>query len=175
MKNSRQKIPWLILLLPFVILALSYDSLPPEILIARSFFGNDATVAPKSLFTVFRVPLIEIVCAAAIELMHRKFADENRDYYRLWSVLLWTVAFKSLLQAFEIVSDATLGRDFFYVTAGVVAAGIVCALWKGRRFFVNFSADRWKFSRAEKAIFFVVLIVYLSLAIVPIFVYRQKI
>jgi hypothetical protein len=175
MKIARQNIPWLILLLPFVILAFAYRSLPSEILIARSFFGNDATMAPKSVFTVFRVPLIELVCAAAIELMRRKFVDENRDYYRMWTILLWTVAFKSLFQAFEIYSSATLGRDFFYATVAVVALGIALALWQGRRFFVNFFGDKWKFGRAEKAIFFVILIVYLLLAIVPIFVFKQRI
>jgi hypothetical protein len=172
MKDVRQKIPWLILLLPFVILAFSYNSLAPEILIARSFFGADATVAPKNLFTVFRVPLIEIVCAAAIEMMHRKFASGDADHYRMWGILLWTVALKSLFQAFEIVYAETLGRDFFYATAAVVAVGMILALWKGRRFFAELFGGRLKFSGAEKAFFAFILLAYLGLAIVPILVFR---
>jgi hypothetical protein len=172
MKNVWRKIPWLILLLPFVILALFYNSLPDEILIARSFFGDDATVAPKSLFTVFRVPLIEITCAAAIELMRRKFADETADYYAMWTIFLWTVALKSLLQAFEIVSSPKFARDFFYATFAVVIIGIILALFRGRRFFSEFFGGEWKFSRAEKAAFVVLLIAYLALAIVPIFVFK---
>lgn len=172
MKNVRQKIPWLLLLLPFVILAFFYRSLPEEILIARSFFGNDATSAPKTLFTVFRVPLIEIVCALAIETMRRKFVDENRDYSLMWNILLWTVALKSLFQAFETVSTASLGRDFFYATAAVVAVGIVAALWQGRRLFADFFGGDVKFGGAEKLWLFLLLIAYLGLAIVPIFVFK---
>ena len=112
MKTAFRIIPWLILLIPFAVLALFYASLPNGILITRSFFGNEAVIASKSLFTVFRVPLIEIVCAVAIEVMRRKFANVNADYYSMWSILLYTVALKSLLQAFEIVSANKL---FYYL------------------------------------------------------------
>jgi len=100
--------PWLILLLTFVILAFSYNSIPDEVLITRSFDGSNPTFAPKSLFTVFRVPLIEVVCALAIEIMRRNSAasksEKHADYYSIWSVLLYTVAFKSLFQTFEDVA-----------------------------------------------------------------------
>ena len=172
MKNVWPKIPWLILLLPFVILAVSYNSLPDQILIARSFFGGGAIIAPKSLFTVFRVPLIETVCAAAIEIMRRKFAGEVADYHRMWSILLWTVALKSMLQAFEIASSATLARDFFYPTVGVVAVGIILALVRGRRFFADFFSGEWKLGIVEKSMLVVLLILYLALGIVPIFVFK---
>jgi len=172
MKNVLQNIPWLILLLPFVIVAYFYNSLPNEVLIARSFFSDDATHAPKTLFTAFRVPLIEIVCAAAIEIMRRKSANENADYYRMWSILLYTVALKSLLQAFEIVSPRELAGDFFYATLGVVVVGIFLALFKGRKFFTDLFSGKQEFSGAEKAIFAVILIAYLGLAIVPIYIFQ---
>jgi hypothetical protein len=171
MKNVWQKIPWLILLLPFVIPAVFYNSLPNEILIARSFFSDEVTVAPKTLFTVFRVPLIEIVCAAAIELMRRKFAD-NADYYSMWSILLYTVSLKSLLQAFEIVSPGELAKDFFYVTFGVVIIGVIPALIKGRRFFTDLFRGNGKFSVVETAFLVIILFAYLGLAIVPIYVFQ---
>jgi amino acid transporter len=172
MKTVFSIIPWLILALPFVILSVLYNSIPNEVLIARSFFGDDTTFAPKTLFTVFRVPLIEIVCAAAIEIMRRKVANENADYYAMWSILLWTVALKSLLQAFEIASSAKFSHDFFYATFIVVFIGIILALFKGRRFFSDFFGGKWKFSIAEKAVFVFILIAYLGLAIVPIFVFK---
>jgi hypothetical protein len=172
MKSVLQKIPYLILLLPFVILACFYNSIPNEVLITRSIFGDDATIAPKTLFTVFRVPLIEITCAAAIQVMRRKFANENADYYAMWSILLWTVAFKSLLQAFEIISSAKFAHDYFYATLGVVLVGIIMALFKGRRFFWDLFRGNQKFSGAETAILVLALIAYLALAIVPIFVFK---
>lgn len=172
MKNFWQKLAWLILLLPFVILAVLYNSLPNEILIARSFFSDEATVAPKTLFSVFRVPLIEIICAAAIEIMRRKSAGVNADYHAMWSILLVTVALKSLLQCFEIASRAEFARDFFYITFGVVIVGIIAALAKGRRFFAELFSGREQFGKVEKIAFFIILIAYLALAIVPIFVFK---
>jgi hypothetical protein len=172
MKTVFSKIPWLILLLPFVILAVFYNSIPNEVLIARSFFGDDATFAPKSLFTVFRVPLIEMVCAAAIGVMRHKFASENADYYAMWNILLYTVALKSLLQAFEIISSSKFFNDFFYATLGVVLVGIILALFKGRRFFSDLFRGKQKFSGAETAILVFALIAYLGLAIVPLFVFK---
>ena len=172
MKAVLRNIPWLVLLIPFALLAWFYNSLPNEILIVRSFFSSEATYAPKTLFTVFRVPLIEIVCAAAIEIMRRKFADINANYYAMWNILLWTVALKSLLQAFEIVSPANFAGEFFYATLGVVLLGIIIALFKGWRFFGDFLRSKQKFSVVESAILLAALIAYLGLAIVPIFVYE---
>lgn len=169
MKTAFRIIPWLILLIPFAVLALFYASLPNETLITRSFFGNEAVVASKSLFTVFRVPLIEILCAMAIEVMRRKFANVNADYYSMWSILLYTVALKSLFQAFEIVSSNNL---FYYLTFGVVIVGIILALFRGRRFFSDFFRNNQKFSGAETAILVIALIAYLGLAIVPTFVFK---
>lgn len=169
MKTAFRIIPWLILLIPFAVLACFYSSLPNEILITRSFFGNEVVLASKSLFTVFRVPLIEIVCAAAIEVMRRNSANVNADYYLMWSILLYTVAFKSLLQACEIVSSNKL---FYYLTFDVVIVGIILALFKGRKFFSNFFRGNWEFSNLKKAILVIILIAYLGLAIVPIFVLK---
>lgn len=168
MKTAFRIIPWLILLIPFAVLAFFYASLPNEILITRSFFGNETVIAPKSLFTVFRVPLIEIVCAVAIEVIRRKLANVNADYHSMWNTLLYTVAFKSLFQGFEIVSSNNV---FYYLTFGVVIVGIILALFKGRRFFSDFFRSNQKFSGAETAILVIALIAYLGLAIAPIFVF----
>ena len=101
-----QYAPWIILLASFVILACFYSSLPSEVIISRDIFGTGATLAPKSLFTVFRVPLIEAVCAFAIALMIIRGVTDQAvpDYNSMWRVLLFTVAFKSLFQTFETIS-----------------------------------------------------------------------
>jgi hypothetical protein len=172
MKFALRNIPWLIILLPFGILAFCYGSIPDKVLIARSFFSDDAIIASKTLFTVFRVPLIEVVCAAAIEVVRRKFADSSADYYCMWSILLYTVALKSLLQAFEIVSPVEFADEFFYVTLGVVIVGIILALVKGWRFFPELLRSKQKFSGVETAILIFAFVAYLALAIVPLFVFK---
>lgn len=141
-------------------------------MITRSFFGNEAVFAPKSLFTVFRVPLIEIACAAAIEVMRRKFVETNANYYLMWSILLFTTAFKSLFQAFEIISSKTYAELFYYLTFAVVIIGIISALFAGRKFFSSFFSQKWTLNGLEKTILAVILIAYLGLAIVPVFVFK---
>ena len=152
-------------------MAYFYNSLPNEVLIVRSFFGNETVLAPKTPFTVFRVPLIEIVCAAAIEVMRRNSASENADYHLMWIILLYTAALKALFQAFEIVSSSDSARLFYYLTFAVVIIGIVSAWLKGRSCFSNLFTGKLKFSNLEKSILFVILLAYLSLAIVPIFIF----
>ena len=167
-------IPWLILLLSFVILAWDYDSLPDEVLITRSFFGNETVLAPKSLFTVFRVPLIEAFCASAIEIMRRKFVGRNDHLHLMWSILLYTATLKSLFQSLEIVSTGGvvgLATIFFYVTFGAVVAGIISALIAARNHLSDLLRDNWVLSGAEKTILSGLLLLYLGLAIVPVFVF----
>lgn len=164
--------PWLILLISFAILALFYDSLPDKILIARSFWSSDAVTAPKSLFTVFRVPLIETVCAAAIEIMRRNFTVVNKKLSISWNILLYTVALKSLFQSLETVSTNKSAELFFYLTVGVVALGLISAIFLGWHFFPESWRTRWNFKLSEKLILVSLLIGYLGLAIIPILVYK---
>jgi hypothetical protein len=164
--------PWLILLISFVILAVFYNSLPDEILITRSFFGNEATLAPKTLFTVFRVPLIETVCAAAAEMMRRKFSAVNAKFSLMWKILLYTVAFKSLFQSLEIVSTGNFANLFFYLTVAVVGLGLIAALFVGRGIFSKSLRAAGRFDLAETAALIFLLISYLGLAIVPVLVYK---
>jgi len=171
LKMIYRRTPWLILLLTFVILAISYNSIPSEILIFRSFDGSNPTFAPKSLFTVFRVPLIEVVCALAIEIMRRKSVTSNSqkpaDYYSMWSVLLYTVAFKSLFQTFEDVAPQEFKYLFFYLTIGIVIIGIILTLLKGKKVFSTSSREVWTISRTEKLALAILFVVYLGLAFAP--------
>ncbi|MDQ3062870.1 MAG: hypothetical protein M3R14_08430 [Acidobacteriota bacterium] len=171
LKTLYRILPWTILSLSFVIPAFYYHAIPDEVLITRNLDGSNPTFAPKSLFAVFRVPLIELVCASAIELMRRRFTDSNsekhQNYYSMWSILLYTVAFKSLFQTFEIVSSKQFTSLFFYLTFGVVIAGIILALFKGRKVFSAFNHEDWNFGRAEKLALAILFAVYLGLAFVP--------
>ena len=117
-------IPWAIILLPFLILGISYNSLPADVLIFRGLDSTTADYAPKSLFTVFRVPLIEVVCGLAVEIMRRRAAKipDHKSYYLMWTVLLYTVGVKTLFQALEAVS-ADSKRPHFYATAFAVILG----------------------------------------------------
>lgn len=181
MKFAFRIIPWVILLAPFLILASFYNSINDEVLTYRSFGQNQIQNAPKSLFTVFRVPLIEVVCAAAIETMRRKTYEFNGEafssYYSMWSVLLFTVALKSLFQTFEFISTSAFSKPqlaniFFYTTFAVVIGGIILAAIKGRRIFANFRYESWKLKDYEKLGLVILFLIYLTLAFSPILIYR---
>ena len=172
MKILFRVIPWLILLISFAILAMFYNALPDKILIARSFFGSEVITAQKTLFTVFRVPLIETVCAATVELMRRRFAAVDAKFSSMWNILLYTVSVKSLFQSLEIVSAEYFANVFFYLTIGVVALGLIAALIVGRDFFSKSARADWNFKPADKAILIFLLFSYLGLAIVPTLVYK---
>lgn len=162
-------IPWTVILLPFLILGLSYNSLPADIMVFRHLDGT-ADYAPKSLFTVFRVALIEVICGLAVEIMRRRAAkiDDFKSYYLMWTVLLYTVAAKTLLQSFEMVSTNGTARIFFYATAAAVTVGIITAAFTGRKSFTGINRGAWKLELWEIAGLLVLLTAYLFLAFGPL-------
>jgi hypothetical protein len=181
MKKAFRILPWVILLVPFFILALFYNLISSEVLTYRSFGGNEIQYAPKSLFTVFRVPLIEIVCASIIEIMRRKTLEFNSEirlgYYSMWSVLLFTVALKSLFQTFEFVSTSIFSQSvyasiFFYVTLAIVIGGIILAFVKGKKILASFQSKSYGLKNWEKISLTIFFLVYLSLAFAPMLIYR---
>lgn len=165
-KALYQIIPWIFILLPFLVLGVFYRSLSAEIMMFRGFDAASAEYAPKSLFTVFRVPLIEVFCALAIEIMRRRAAgvEAQRSYYLMWTVLLYTVAFKTLLQAFEMLSSKDRSDIFFYTTLGVVIVGIISAAVTGRKAFSGFKRGEWKLALWEILVLAALLGGYLILA-----------
>jgi len=130
-------------------------------------FGAADTLAPKSLLTVFRVPLIDAICAAAAALLYRRFLLAAPSMANFWLILLYTAAFKSLLQAFEIASPTEIAGVLFYLTLLVVAGGIAVALYVSRKHMSGFLQGLGKFTATESVILIVLLIAYLGLAFGP--------
>jgi len=99
------------------------------------------------------------------------------SYYSMWSVLLFTVALKSLFQTFEFVSTSVFSQPFyasvfFYSTLAIVFGGVVLAIIKGRKFFANFQSESWKLKNWEKISLMILFLIYLSLAFAPMLIYR---
>lgn len=185
MKIAVRIIPWIILAVPFVVLAFFYDSIENQILVARSFFGDETIYAPKSLFTVFRVPLIEIVCAAAIETIRPQPAATaaNPDYFSIWNVLLYTIALKSLFQVFEFISLSVFHSParadfFFYITLATVIGGICLVIGTARKGFSDYRRRRRdSLASGRKKILMgillgILLAAYFILALLPVFIYK---
>lgn len=129
---------------PFVLLAAGYRSLPPEMPVLRVWIGHWTHEAPKSLFTVFRVPLMNLIhgLMAAVMLSRAsafKIPERRIAYSNLFSTLLLTVALKSDFEAMEfgvLAAPAAFARYsglLAFATLTTVAAGIGLALIRGRK------------------------------------------
>lgn len=166
--------PWLIILLSFGIVAVFYEILPHEILIARGIFDGENVTAPKSIFTAFRPQLIDLICAMAIEVMRRNAVERALpdEHGSFWTTLLFVAAFKSLFQALETVAGPNYSSFWFYVTAFVVIVGILGALIQSRRIFTSFRLEHWVVERRRQVLLLVLLGAYIGISLVPIFLYN---
>jgi hypothetical protein len=126
---------------PFLLLAASYDDLAPELPVLRSWIGHSTRSAPKSVFTVFRVPLMNLVHGLLAVIMLRRANDfENIQrriaYSNIFSTLLFAIALKSNFEAAEIgllSASALLARWLGFGTLTSVVAGVSLALIRGRK------------------------------------------
>ncbi len=125
----------------FLLLASVYDALSAELPVLRVPIANLMMAAPKSAYTVFRVPLMNLThgLMAGVMLSHANdFDDEKRraSYTALFSTLLFAIALKSNFEALEIGGLAMpLGSLTHWLTAGTalsVVGGLALAFVRGR-------------------------------------------
>lgn len=122
----------------FLLIAAEYDAMPAELPVMRIPVVGIAAVAPKSVFTAFRVPLMNLthgLMAAVMLSRTPDFAHEGRraSYAALFSTLLFAIALKSDFEALEICG--LTGPFSRWVTVGTVASvlgGLALALLRGR-------------------------------------------
>jgi len=116
----------------FGLLAFCYASLPAAVAVLRNpITGRITSVAPKSLFIVFRVPAMNLIHAlmALVMLMRGpQFLDPTRraGYEGLFAGLLLTASFKALAEAFEIVAPPSFAPWVLrLITGAVIVLGII--------------------------------------------------
>jgi hypothetical protein len=124
-----------------ILLAGVYDVLPAELPVLRIPIAGFISAAPKSAFTVFRVPLMNLShgLMAAVMLSHASdFNDERRraSYSALFSTLLFAIALKSDFETLEIRGLAfPSGSPTHWLSAGTavsVVGGLALAFVRGR-------------------------------------------
>jgi len=128
---------------PFVLVALSYRALPPELPILHLAIGHTILWAPKSLFMVFRVPVMNLIHGLmAAVMLHRAPAfatvERRRSYANIFSTLLLTIAVKSDLEGlsfFVPTSPALQPYEHWIAPATLtcVLAGLGAAIIVGRK------------------------------------------
>jgi len=92
----------------FVLAGASYRALPAELPVLRMFLGHSVLWAQKSLFMVFRVPLMNLmhgVMAGVMLVRAPAFKDlrRRRAYWNVFFTLMLTVALKSDFEALEFM------------------------------------------------------------------------
>jgi hypothetical protein len=128
---------------PFVLLAVYYRVLPIELPVVRFSIGHVTLVASKSLFMVFRVPLMNLIhgLMSAVMLSYATVFENTArrlSYSNMYLTLLLAVGWKSDFEAAEFVTRAApalLGYApwFGFGTLFSVVVGVVVALIRGRR------------------------------------------
>ncbi len=127
--------------LPFVLLALSYGSAPSDLPILRNWIGHTALWAPKSLFMVFRVPVMNLIhgVMAAIMLLRAScFTNLERrtSYSNIFSTLLFTIALKADFEGLEFFAATSPALHPYeswigYGTLACVVVGLALAALRG--------------------------------------------
>ena len=140
-------------ILSFIVLAYFYPTMSGRVPLFMNLNGEVATWAEKTVFSVFRVPLLavvtQIVClvikadvvqprTTAPSLEHSELHARQRQRQTklsagLWDWLRLTVAFKMASESVETVFLSVpkynfLARPAFFVTAIVTLVGLTCAL-----------------------------------------------
>ena len=166
-----------LLLLPFVLLGVAYDSLPVEFPVLRGWDGITRLWAAKSVLTVFRIPVIGVVMAAAAVLMvrHDQTAPSNPErtsLRRFWLILFVTACVKSLCEGLELAAGVVPDQCRVWAGCGTIAAvviGLFAAVLQARNAWPLFwQRERWQFSVAERVAFAGLLVLYVGFGIAPI-------
>lgn len=124
---------------PFVVLAYRYRALPETLVVLRGPLARGILIAPKSIFTVFRVPAINLthgLMAAVMLACKDSFADlrRRRAYSGVFLSLLFAVAAKSNLEALELSGlFGSVAHLLALATFASVLVGIAVALVFARR------------------------------------------
>jgi hypothetical protein len=168
-----------ILAIPFLVLTSVYDNLPENFPLLRNWSQQPVLWANKSLLTVFRVPIIGTITAAAAEVMRcHTPADvspaDRKPLARLWLILLVTACMKSLFEGFDLAqtAEATNERLLPFGNAAFATVVVVLALATTQlRRAWPFLTQRsyWQLARTEQVALTSLGVIYIVIAFGPIF------
>jgi hypothetical protein len=165
-----------LLAVPFVLLTLGYAALPDQFPIMRSWDGSPRLQAAKSPVTVYRVPVIGVVTAAATAWMARRggagVSGGDLLARRFWLVLFVTACSKSAFEGVELAAGVV--PEWWRAMAGwgmiaVVAVGLLAAAVLAPRAWPVFRQRAyWRLSAADWLVLAALAVAYVGFAIVPI-------
>jgi hypothetical protein len=165
---------------PFLLLAACYAALPVEVTVLRNPLAGAVLVAPKSLFTVFRVPLMNLTHGLMAAVMLSRtvdFEDAQRraSYTGIFLTLLLAVALKSNFEALEMGGLAwSFGSIVPWLTRGTavsVIGGVGLAFLHARG--VSIPWRELRLSKLEKITLASLFAAYLAMVTATLLVLRR--
>ena len=156
-------------LVPFFVLAYFYTALPERVPLYLTLGGEVSTWAPKSAWSVFRVPLMavafQVVCllmkydslqrrtvaSLGMDIEQTKLQEQYLDLSAgLWDWLRWATAFKMTAESLDTIFLSLerfnyLSRPTFITSAIAAALGVIGALLYGYRLFAVWREMKRKF------------------------------
>jgi hypothetical protein len=161
---------------PFALLAVSYGAAPSELGVLRAGIGHTKLWASKSLFTVFRVPVMNLIhgLMAAIMLSRASaFGNIERriSYSNTFSTLLFTIALKSDFEGLEFFapSSPTLLPYAHWIAVGTltcVLVGLGLAIVRSRK--VPIPWPELQLSMRDKILLSGLFAVYLAIVVATV-------
>jgi hypothetical protein len=156
---------------PFVLLALSYSAAPTELPVLRAGIGHPALWATKSLFMVFRVPVMNLIHGLMAALMLSRSSDfasiERRNsYWNIFLTLLFTIALKSDFEGVEFLAAVTPALHRYenwigFGTLTCVVGGLALAALRGRK--VQLPWPELQLTTRDKILLSVLFGIYLAI------------
>ena len=128
----------LLFLAPFLVLGVSYPTLPTEMPVLRIPILHWIPVQSKSLLLVLRVPFMNLIhgVMAAIMVSHAsdfKDSDRRSAYRNVFLTLLFAIAFKSDFEALGLSAQSSSEPWLTYGALTSVLGGVGLAVGRGRK------------------------------------------
>lgn len=151
--NCIRILAWCLVLASLLAINSGYGTLPDMIPISRWHS------AEKSWFLAVRVPLINLLSLACIEVLSRSVTRFRSDSIAIWGgpVLSSTVGGKSVIESIEMLLLPLKSDALFIVLVTIVSAGCITSLWLGRSLLKEANWKHLKTTYGEKVVLFALI------------------
>ena len=162
-------------IIPFVLLPIFYDSIPQQIPAFVDIKGNPTLMMNKSIFSVFRLPLMGIMTQIACFTMYSvKLEYEKEKNKLLWLSISFLAALKMSFTSMEvqIYGNSEMLNVFRAIVLIVVCIAVIGIVFYGyslyKKYNKQFIQYLSKVSKLEKTLLLLSLIGYVLLTLFPL-------
>lgn len=160
---------------PFILLPILYDSIPQQVPAFVDIKGNPTLMMNKSIFSVFRLPLMGIMTQIACYTMYSvKLECEKENNQLLWISVSFLAALKMSFTSMEVLiyNNSEMLNVFRIIVLIVVCIAVVGIVFYGYSLYKKYNKQFIKYfskiSKLQKSLLFLSLVGYVSLTLFPL-------